>query len=515
VLLISALFFWYDITYSLLPALTRPRIRVVRWSVFGLAAAAASVLVAVPNAFRGEVGNAVNIGQMAVELPFILYALYMLGIAAATLYNHNLLRRAGLGHKYRFFFIATLIIAANVVHGVFSLALLPPQSRLVQDGLILAAIIVQGYSAARHQTFVERRTTFRDFQVSGLAVLGMTAVFGLTGYRLGLLPLQIGVLVALAVLALGSYDFIRIALDGLFNRQVSRLRSQLMETARSAGAAHPVEKLGLGLKNLCDLIEAEGALIAAPAEGGFRVLASAASLSQNEIFAAALEPGHELIELEPGVPPGLRWIAPCSWQGETLAVVGIGPRRSGGAYTEGDLDLLTDFADHIALLLHLDRLQSSQTDRLAALAAQYHENEVTLQTGSEAIVERLIQTPDVELIDWVEDGLRNLADFSYLGRSPLVETMDIRGDTHLVRGQVMRERMLDLVDSLKPPGGRPPEPLPREWHSFAILHDAYIEGVPNNEIMARLYISQGTFHRTRRNAVRAIARSIQEIRQAG
>jgi DNA-binding CsgD family transcriptional regulator len=43
-----------------------------------------------------------------------------------------------------------------------------------------------------------------------------------------------------------------------------------------------------------------------------------------------------------------------------------------------------------------------------------------------------------------------------------------------------------------------------------VLHDAYVEGVPNREIMARLYISEGTFNRTRRNAIRGLARLLAE-----
>ena len=49
---------------------------------------------------------------------------------------------------------------------------------------------------------------------------------------------------------------------------------------------------------------------------------------------------------------------------------------------------------------------------------------------------------------------------------------------------------------------------PREWHSYAILYDAYVEDVPNREIMARLYISEGTFNRLRRKALQAVSRAV-------
>jgi len=52
--------------------------------------------------------------------------------------------------------------------------------------------------------------------------------------------------------------------------------------------------------------------------------------------------------------------------------------------------------------------------------------------------------------------------------------------------------------------------LPRVWYNYVVLYDAYVEDVPNREIMARLYISEGTFNRTRRNALRGLSRMLLE-----
>ena len=74
--------------------------------------------------------------------------------------------------------------------------------------------------------------------------------------------------------------------------------------------------------------------------------------------------------------------------------------------------------------------------------------------------------------------------------------------------------MIDSIDALHPGGARPAEPLPRAWYNYVVLHDAYVEGLPNRELMSRLYVSEGTFHRTRRNAVRGLARLLLEVTQA-
>jgi hypothetical protein len=50
----------------------------------------------------------------------------------------------------------------------------------------------------------------------------------------------------------------------------------------------------------------------------------------------------------------------------------------------------------------------------------------------------------------------------------------------------------------------------REWYPYIILRDAYVNCLPNREIMDRLYISEGTFNRTRRSAIRSLTRQLIE-----
>ena len=48
-----------------------------------------------------------------------------------------------------------------------------------------------------------------------------------------------------------------------------------------------------------------------------------------------------------------------------------------------------------------------------------------------------------------------------------------------------------------------------------IINDAYIEDIRDREIMARLYISEGTYYRTRRKALRGVARALLETEKIG
>ena len=110
----------------------------------------------------------------------------------------------------------------------------------------------------------------------------------------------------------------------------------------------------------------------------------------------------------------------------------------------------------------------------------------------------------------VEDVLKKLADTITLGQSPLSQELKIKGETHIDRGKILREKLVSAIDTLRPDGNRPAEPVPHEWENYVVLHDAYVEGVANRDIMAHLYISEGTFNRIRRKALRGVSRYLLE-----
>jgi hypothetical protein len=120
----------------------------------------------------------------------------------------------------------------------------------------------------------------------------------------------------------------------------------------------------------------------------------------------------------------------------------------------------------------------------------------------------------------VEEALRNLYDYAYLSDSTLAKLKRVQtassnsGHTHLDRGKMVYQTILEALEKLRPPGELPREPIPRQWYPYLILYNAYLENKPNNEIMSRLYISEGTFNRTRRAAIRSLARVLSEMEVA-
>jgi hypothetical protein len=77
----------------------------------------------------------------------------------------------------------------------------------------------------------------------------------------------------------------------------------------------------------------------------------------------------------------------------------------------------------------------------------------------------------------------------------------------------LREALVQAIARLRPPGARPNPGAhggAGGWLHFLVLHEAYVEGRPNKEIMQRYYLSEGTFHRARRRAIDALASDLAE-----
>lgn len=162
-------------------------------------------------------------------------------------------------------------------------------------------------------------------------------------------------------------------------------------------------------------------------------------------------------------------------------------------------DLFTEFVDHVRAAVwigtphpHMDepilqRMEKSQTQTVEIVA--------TLCPNA----------PEAWFIKLVEDCLRKYPDSITLGESPLVGYVGVQGESQVTRGRQLQQLLHDAIESLRPTENRPMGAFPRAWFNYVVLHDAYVVGLRNRDVMARLYISEGTFNRTRRNAVRGVA----------
>jgi hypothetical protein len=511
VLLILGLGTWYSLTYRLMSPQGRERLRWVEVSVYLLGGVTATLLLATLNAFVAEQGNALYIAHMGLSLPFILYGIFQFVVSVGILYNLLTDNKIGLTKQGRYFLVASLFPAAAVVFGVVGLAVVPAMPRIIPDLLSFSGVFLLGISVARHQTMMERRTTIQDLPLSALAVLVLAGLYAYIALRWGVPLERIGAVVAFAVLTHSLYDLVREFLERLQIRHESTFRHQLRQLENQSSSEEALQgRLQEGLDLLCETLNSSGGFIAIRRGETFAVLVTRESLAAGNQLAPALVVCEDIAQPSDNQLPGIAWIAP-TFEGQTqVAVIGISKPKAKLDYSVGDLDLLAEVADQVGRIIYLSNLTAGRTDQIQELVAESQAKATELDSISEEMIATIATHPDAEFTKIVEDGLRHLSDYITLGQSPLADWAGIHAESHIERGKQLQKLLTDSIESFRPAGTRPHEPLPRVWYSYAVLHDAYVEGVPNREIMARLYISEGTFNRTRRNALRGFSRLLME-----
>lgn len=504
VFLIIGIGTWYDITLQLLPEPIRKKQLAVTTGVYTLGLVAILSLIFTQNAFIGEQGNVLYVARMTVSFPYILYGLFEMAAFIGILYNLLAHNKIGLTSAGRYFLFASIFAAADGFYGVISLALAPPMPRIIQDVLIFGGVFMIGISVALHQSLVERRTTLQDFPLTTAAVALIAFAYTQAALRFGLPLRWVGTLVAFVVLTHSTYDLIREFLDRKRTQEENILRKKLRDLENKIPSQDALQQhLQEGLDLLCSTLNARSAFIAVRREEEFRVTASRQSVEVERRFPASALSYEDVSNAQNDLFPEIVWFAP-SFAGQTqIAVVGISQPANKLEYSRGDLDLLSEIADKMGTIVSLNDLQSQQNIVQTGLDEEAN-------TVANEMLNALELTPDEDFIRMVEDGLRRMSDYIVLGQSPLADKLGVKAGSHIERGKELQKILHEAIELLRPAEKRPPEPLPRVWYNHAVLHDAYVEGVPNREIMARLYISEGTFNRTRRSAIRGLARLLME-----
>ena len=497
---------WYEITLQLLPAEHRKSLLPWAVGIYTLGLVTIVLLLSTRTAFIGEQGNMLYVARMGVGLPYILYGVFE--IAACFGLFQNLLShgKIGITSQGKFFLFSSFFPAAGVVYGIIALAI-SPLPRIYQDLLIFSGVFLMGISVARHQTLVERRTILQDFPVTSLTVILLALAYAVIALRLGLNLQLVGLLVAFVVLTHALYDLVREVLERLRIQNESALRKQLRQLESETRTNRTLRlRLQEGLDLLCNTLNAPNGFIAIKQGEEFVVTASRHSVENERRVSSSKVAYEDISNLQNEEFPGISYFAP-SFDGQTqIAVVGIGKPNNKLDYSQGDLELLSEVADQIGTIVSLSNAQP-QLDQII-IQSEINSSEASLV--AEEMLGAMETNPDQEFTKAVEDGLRHLSDYIKLGQSPLAEKLGVQAESHIERGRELQKIIVTSIELLRPAEKRPPEPLPRVWYNHAVLHDAYVEGVPNREIMARLYISEGTFNRTRRNAIRGLARLLME-----
>ena len=509
-LLITGMAFWYSVTYHLMSEQNQRRFRILAFGMYGFALIC-GILILTPGSFINEEGNGLYSSHMGNNVSSILYTVYQFAFLIGSLFNLLIDHRNGLTSEGKYFLIATLLPAGKILFGIpvwLTPILLP---RFISDLFIFCGVFILGLSVLRHQSLVERRMTFQDFPISALAGLGLSALYALLALHWGIPIQDLGLVVAFAILTHSLYDLVREFLERQRIRRESAFRQQLRQLESESFSEEALQvHLQKGLDLLCEALDSSGGMIAIRRGENFLVMASRDGFVVDSQLAPALVACEDVSRPNTDQLPNIVWIAPTFEAEIQVAVIGISQPKAKLDYSTGDLDLLVEVADQVGTIVSLSNLRPEKNDQIRQLVTESQAQAIELSTIADEMIAAITTNPDTDFIKLVEESLRRYSDYIALGQSPLADWAGITAESHIERGKQLQKFLADAIESFRPAGTRPREPLPRVWYSYAVLYDAYVEGVPNREIMARLYISEGTFHRTRRNAIRGLARLLAE-----
>jgi hypothetical protein len=436
--------------------------------------------------------------------------------------------------------VATVLAGFGGLYLGLGVSLSLPLPSLVSDFAVVAAAALLGYTVAERNALLEGRDIVKDLLYIALAIGSLTALCVLiaqslyvSGHDFSFLSLIVIIIAAISCLML--YDGMRTTLDRLFYReQFRQLRANLRALAREAGVGQSLPKrLQAVLSALCRTLQASKGVLAIRQGAEFVCEAAIGVDLLGKTYRPPSLAATEMVDLprsDTAGPEGMALLAPIYAGEEQIGALVLGSKETGAPYSEDDLMLVDDLVDELAAVIRASQLQEENVLAITEMVADFRERDRALQRQMQQLLaERegrgrpiLEGIGDKELVSFAEDALRRLYDFSYLGEQPLAQLKvvdwHLQGRqeefvTHLDRGKALSEVLTQALSKLRPQGEEPkPHTVPtREWHQFITLYDAYVMGELNRDIMSRLYISEGTFNRTRRRAVRSVAKALQEM----
>lgn len=514
---IPAIFFWHHLTVCMRPGSMNPwrRTRVIIGYLIAIAAILTMRYTTL--VFSSASGDPLYLTTL---VPGKLFQLFMIALLIFTVMSLiNLIRsarqtRSLLSRKQLFIMVAaTLTAGLSVPLDLAANTLDFPVPRVILSILLGCSVFLIGYGVARYSALMEGRIIGRDLIHNGVAIALVAAVYLLvvrgSVVAYGVPVAAVGIVVVLAILTHSLVDISRRVLDLFFYRRETReLRAKLRSLVHQVSESDVLdETLSVGLDGLCTMARATYGII---------LLSKEDKLHQAATYR--WRRGHVLLHpqdllsddasrlVEGQLPPPLEDAAlliPLYVGEEQTGALILGRPENGLQYSTSDVERLLDLSDHLADAVRSALRENQYLTRLAQLA--------------EAPNPGLDSKPDELPIKVLEDALRNLHDYAYLGDSELAKLKPVErliptgGATHLDRGKFVHQFLLEALEKLRPSGDLPREPIPRQWYAYLILHEAYVGNMPNRDIMLRLYISEGTFNRTRRAAIRSLARALTEM----
>ncbi len=515
-LVVPAVGFWHHVTML---------IRSQRWKfwhklqtgvVYLVIIAAIFTMRSSPFMYSEESGDPLLLDTLK---PGILYSAFLVALALIIILSViNLRKRIENAHsileknQLQTLIWATVIAGLTAPISYIAVVVATPLPRVIISILLLISVIMIGFSVGKYSALSDGRILRRDFLYSGVAMGGIALLYSLVIW-ISVLIFEVppAAYIFIIVFAFATHSLVDVArryLDIFFYQKEDRiLRQNIRELSAQVGDHRDNETLQLALDLASTTVRATFSLAFLFQNDKNQLVAEykwnrkVGNVSRNLILAddfQQFEPGH--------LPPPLEEVIlliPIHILDKQVGSMLFGPPVNSIVYPEIDLDRLMDVSDQIANSI---QLVEEETIMLAQAAQSSQSRKISLDKPKSAF-----------MVKNVEDALRNLPDFAYLGDSDLAATqlvaarLPIENCTHLDRGKVVHDLLVEAVDKLRPNSEYSGNAPPREWYPYLILHYAYFEDMLNRDIMSELYLSEGTFNRTRRSAIRSVARVLSDL----
>jgi hypothetical protein len=515
--LAPALALWHHVTVLLLPGRTNPW----RWTriLLGYLLAVIAIIVQT-NAqilFTAESSSPLYLNSLQAGPWYPIFTIALLLLTWTCVFNLIIAARnapSSIARKQLMVLAWAALVAGLAgpvsIAGSYFMIPIPMLVVSVLEGVPIGLI---GWGVARYSALMEERTIQKDF-VYNLVLLGFVLLIYIPISWLLLVIYHAPVVIlavfpVLAVITHSSMTVLYRLMDRLFYKKETRqLRLQLRQITRLVGIYETLEGLlSPSLETICSSVSASYGLILV---FGNNIASRVVSCHlDNEV--PDLDPqkmsADDVVQLQPNTfPPPLAeasLLVPLYGEDDQLGALVLGRPMNGLHYAAEDVEQILDFTDRIGETILLSQRNTQYMNQIAQF----------IQTQNTPVSKSIapISTECLEL------AMRNLYDYAYLADNPLaelklVQTRLTQGQvTHLERGKMVHSVMLEALEKLRPTLEEPSKHPTREWYPYLILQEAYLKETSNRDIMMKLYISEGTFNRTRRTAIRSLARTLGEL----
>jgi len=516
-----AIIFWYHATALMHPGkMTLGRSALVMIG-YVLALAGISLQVMNPSFYAPISGDLLFLNALHGKSVYAVFLGVLIVYCCLSIYNLGQTARAEprlLPRRQAMLLAAATVFAAltgpmGMIAAFFNI----PVPMFLIAALISMAVLVTGFGVARYNALVENRIFTWDFYYTAgavsTAVVFCLAVTWITGQFYEFPPFLYVNIGCLAVISYTSVDAARKVVDFRFLQQENRsLRDRLRRLKNDPVGSDILQTLVVSLETMVKPTMSEYALLFLRNESVCELVAVYRWENPLVQISPELLGADDFKRLEKGdLPAPLTSAAllfPIYTGDRQIGALILGPTEHGADFSPVEIERLLDCNDYLAGRLEFILLQRRLMIQMS---------ETSLPVPSPVDMPASPITPQV-----VDQALRSIHEYARLAELPLAKLKLVQrklnsNPSHIEVGESVYRVMLMALEKLHPKAeqGRPAKnaAISRDWYPFIILQEAYVDCLPNREIMAKLYISEGTFNRTRRSAIHSLTRLLIELEQ--